>query len=203
MQVIVSSGIMQIPSHDVRVVAGVAKGRLLRAPEGRATRPTSDRVREAVFSILTSMQKVDGASVLDLFAGSGALGIEALSRGAESVIFVDSDSSAQTAIRTNLAVLGELGARARLVMDDAVRYCTTAPGVDLVLADPPYSFSSWPALLGSLVSRTETLVAETGSEWDPGPAWETVVVRKYGGTVVTVARPTGRPPDVVRQEGEI
>src|SRR5580704_9995526 len=82
MQVIVASGIMPIPSHAVRVVAGVAKGRILGAPAGRSTRPTSDRVREALFSILTSMQAVEGATVLDLFAGSGALGIEALSRGA-------------------------------------------------------------------------------------------------------------------------
>ena len=198
-----ASGIMQIPSHAVRVVAGVAKGRILGAPAGRSTRPTSDRVREAIFSILTSMQAVEGAEVLDLFAGSGALGIEALSRGAASVAFVDSDSSAQEAIKANLAVVGDLKARATVVRGDALRYCARAPKFDVVLADPPYGFASWPALLDLLMSRTETLVAETGSEWNPGPAWETVVVKKYGGTVVTVARPNARPTAVVRQEGEM
>jgi len=194
---------MQIPSHAVRVVAGAAKGRLLSAPAGRATRPTSDRVREAVFSILTSMQAVEGSAVLDLFAGSGALGIEALSRGASSVTFVDSDSSAQAAIKANLAVVGDLKVRATVVKGDALRYCASAGEVDLVLADPPYEFASWSSLLSLLVTRTQTLVAETGSELDPGPAWETVLVRRYGGTVVMVARPAVRPPVVLRQEGEM
>jgi 16S rRNA (guanine966-N2)-methyltransferase len=186
----------------VRVVAGLAKGRLLRAPTGLSTLPTSDRVREAVFSILTSMDLVDGAVMLDLFAGSGALGIEALSRGAAAVTFVDSDPAAQRAIRSNLAVLGDAQSRATVVQADALRYCARAPTVDVVLADPPYAYGSWTALLGLLASRTEVLVAETGAKWEPGPGWETVKERKYGSTLVTVVQPVPRPQAFVRQEGE-
>jgi 16S rRNA (guanine966-N2)-methyltransferase len=180
----------------------VAKGRILYAPPGRRTRPTSDRVREAVFSILTSMDVVEGAVMLDLFAGTGALGIEALSRGAAAVTFVDSDPEAQKAIRSNLAVLGDLQARAKVVRADVLRYCAGAPGVDVVLADPPYAFDSWSALLGLLRSRTEVLVAETGAGWDPAPGWETVKERRYGSTVVTVVQSVPRPQASVRQEGE-
>jgi 16S rRNA (guanine966-N2)-methyltransferase len=186
----------------VRVVAGLAKGRLLHAPPGLGTRPTSDRVREAIFSILTSMDMVEGAAMLDLFAGSGALGIEALSRGAAAVTFVDSEPAAQNAIRSNLVVLGDLQSRAVVVRADALRYCATAPKVDVVLADPPYSFGSWAALMDLLAPRTEVLVAETGSRWEPGPGWETVKERKYGSTLVTVVQPNPRPQAFVRQEGE-
>ncbi len=180
----------------------MAKGRVLHAPSGPSTRPTSDRVREAIFSILTSMDMVEGAVMLDLFAGSGALGIEALSRRAAAVTFVDSDPAALTAIRANLAVLGNAQSRAAVVKADALRYCARAPKVDVVLADPPYAFGSWAALLGLLASRTEVLVAETGSKWESGPGWETVKVRKYGSTVVTVVQPIPRPQAFVRQEGE-
>ena len=141
--------------------------------------------------------------MLDLFAGSGALGVEALSRGAASVTFVDSDSSALAAIKANLAVVGDLQARASVIRREALQYCASAPEVDVVLADPPYQFASWSPLLSLLVARTHTLVAETGSEWNPGPEWETVVVKKYGGTVVTVARPDPRRAAVLRLEGEM
>jgi 16S rRNA (guanine966-N2)-methyltransferase len=185
----------------VRVVAGAAGGRALTAPLGQLTRPTSDRVREAVFSMLTSMQALEDALVVDLFAGSGALGIEALSRGAASAILVDSNPVAIKAIRENLRVLGPLAARATVVRGDALGYLSGAPYADLVLADPPYAFEEWPALLDRLVSRAGTLVAETGSRWDPGPAWETVKVRTYGATVVTVARPLAPPGAMAPAEG--
>jgi 16S rRNA (guanine966-N2)-methyltransferase len=174
----------------VRVVGGVARGRQLRAPVGTRTRPTSDRVREAMFSMLVSMDAVEGASVVDLFAGSGALGIEALSRGAKHVVFVDNDRAARDAISRNLSVLGDLAAEARVLSVDAVRFASTMEPVDLVLADPPYDYAGWDALVGVLRSRTRLLVAETGVTWDPGPAWETVKVKKYGSTVVTVSSPT-------------
>jgi 16S rRNA (guanine(966)-N(2))-methyltransferase RsmD len=118
------------------VVAGRHGGRTLVAPRGNATRPTSDRVREALFSILVS---VEGARVLDLFAGSGALGIEALSRGAAQVIFVDSAQSAVTVIRHNLERLGE---RAEVLRMPVRRALTCSPvdagQYDLVFLDPPY-----------------------------------------------------------------
>jgi 16S rRNA (guanine966-N2)-methyltransferase len=119
----------------VRVVAGKHRGRRLKAPPGRNTRPTSDKVREALFSILGP---IDGRSVLDLFAGSGALGIEALSRGAQPVTFVESDRHAAQVIRGNLAALGE---EADVVVRDALAWLRAAPAgtaYDLVLLDPPY-----------------------------------------------------------------
>lgn len=118
----------------MRVVAGAYRGRRLRAPAGTATRPTADRVREAIFSMLGSLE---GRRVLDLFAGSGALGIEAASRGAAAVTFVETDPRALQAIRRNLAEL-ELGAE--VVRADALDYLRTGSGpFELVFVDPPYS----------------------------------------------------------------
>ena len=87
-----------------------------------------------------------------------------------------------------------------MVRADALQYAMDAPFADVVLADPPYAFSGWPALLDRLCSRVGTLVAETGSRWDPGPAWETVRVKTYGATVVTVARPLAPPGAIVPAE---
>ena len=119
----------------MRVIAGRFKGRRLEAPGGARTRPTSDRVREAVFSMLGD---VEDQRVLDLFAGSGALAIEALSRGASSAVLVDSERRAIDAIRANLAPLGDAGAQ--VVRSDALAWLRTAEGsYDLVFLDPPYS----------------------------------------------------------------
>lgn len=180
----------------MRVVAGTARGRRLTAPAGRGTRPTSDRVREAIFSMLTAIGAVEGASVVDLFAGSGALGIEALSRGAAAAVFVDSDRSAKEAIEANLAVLGPRSAvPATVVVADAIRYAAGMGPAALVLADPPYAFDRWGELLEVLHERAGVVVCETGGPLDPGPAWETVRVRTYGGTVVTVIQPLPMHPD--------
>jgi 16S rRNA (guanine966-N2)-methyltransferase len=124
----------------MRVVAGTYRGRSLRAPRGEQTRPTSDRVREALFSILAS---VEGAEVLDLFAGSGALGIEALSRGAARATFVDSAPAAIAAIRDNLE---QLGIEAEVLRMPALRALSCTPVAerqyDLVFLDPPYRLAS-------------------------------------------------------------
>jgi 16S rRNA (guanine(966)-N(2))-methyltransferase RsmD len=121
----------------MRVIAGIYGGRRLAAPPGDATRPTSDRVREALFSILGP--RVPGARVLDLFAGSGALGIEALSRGAASATFVDDAHRAIKAIRGNLDALG---ASAEIRRSDALRFLGAASAggaqYDLLFLDPPY-----------------------------------------------------------------
>jgi 16S rRNA (guanine966-N2)-methyltransferase len=118
----------------LRVVAGRYKGRRLRAPAGRATRPTADRVREALFSILGP---VEGLGVLDLFAGSGALGIEALSRGAAAATFVDSDPRAVAAVRANLDAIG---VDAPVHRRDALAFLARGDQTyDLVFLDPPYS----------------------------------------------------------------
>jgi 16S rRNA (guanine966-N2)-methyltransferase len=121
----------------VRIVGGNLGGRVLRAPAGAATRPTSEKVREAVFAILGP---VDGAHVLDLFAGTGALGLEALSRGAAHATFVDSARPAVAAIRSNLRALG-LADRATVIAGDAVAGAARQPPAApwrLVFVDPPY-----------------------------------------------------------------
>jgi 16S rRNA (guanine966-N2)-methyltransferase len=137
----------------VRVVAGEFKGRPLRAPRGVRTRPTADRVREALFSILGD---VSGARVLDLYAGSGALGIEALSRGASAVDFVDEDPRAVAAIRRNLETVGAAG---ELRRQDAIRFLEATEGrYDLVLIDPPYDSAA--RLARPLAERLPAVLAE-------------------------------------------
>lgn len=176
----------------MRVVAGSAKGRRLNAPDGLGVRPTGDRVREAVFDMLGSLDVVEGRRVADLFAGTGALGIEALSRGAAAATFVERDQAALDVIRTNLVVTG-LYARATVVPGDALDWAATAPRVDVALVDPPYAFDEWPALLASISAGT--LVAESDRELDLGPRWVALRARRYGGTVVTVAQLATTPTD--------
>lgn len=142
-----------------------------------------------MFSMLASMDAVEGADVIDLFAGSGALGIEALSRGAARAVLVDTSPAAVAAMRANLGVLGDRAGRAEVVRSDVLRYLDRASKVDLVFADPPYDFSGWPVLLERLEGLAGLVVAETGARWEPGPRWETVKVKTYGGTVVTVVAP--------------
>ena len=185
----------------MRVVAGSARGRRISAPPGTETRPTTDRVREAVFNALGSLGAVDGAVVLDLFAGSGALGIEALSRGATSAHFVESDRRAAAVIEENLATLGlddrgvVLRRAVEVALDDV-----PAP-VDLVLADPPYAFDAWAQLLADLAPRLADdglVVVESDRSVALPPGWEKVRERTYGGTVVLFARlelPTTDVPD--------
>ena len=137
----------------MRVVAGQFKGRTLRAPRGSATRPTADKVREALFSMLGD---VSGARVLDLYAGSGALGIEALSRGAEAAVFVERDPRAVAAVRRNLDAVA---VEAEVVQDDALAYLRRASGpYDLVFVDPPYDFAS--RVAGPLAERLPDLTPE-------------------------------------------
>jgi 16S rRNA (guanine966-N2)-methyltransferase len=123
----------------VRIVGGDLSGRVLRAPAGAATRPTSEKVREALFQILAHRVVFDDAHVLDLFAGSGALGIESLSRGAAHVTFVDAAKPALAAVRANLAAL-DLAARATILATDAVQAARLAPAQPyrIVFVDPPY-----------------------------------------------------------------
>jgi 16S rRNA (guanine966-N2)-methyltransferase len=167
----------------VRVVAGVAGGRKLQAPAGKEIRPTSDRVREAIFSSLESMDAVRDASVIDLFCGSGALGIEALSRGAASATFVDDDAAAVAAVRANLASTGLGGGE--VVRADALRWLDGDAGFDLALVDPPYSFNGWDDVFSRL--RAEVVVAESDRELEIPPPWRIVRLKRYGGTVVHLA----------------
>ncbi len=128
----------------MRIIAGIARGRRLAAPKGTATRPTSDRAREGLFATVTAIRgPLPGARVLDLFAGSGAIGLEALSRGAVRVVFVESDARAAEVIRANLAAVALPGGE--LVCDRVQRFLDRGPGTeaafDLVVADPPYAAS--------------------------------------------------------------
>jgi 16S rRNA (guanine966-N2)-methyltransferase len=148
-------------------------------------------VREALFSSLASLGGVEGWHVADLFAGSGALGIEALSRGAASALFVEQSRDAAAVIRANLAGLGL--ARAEVVVADVRRWVQSAEPVDLVLADPPYLFDSWPVLLDRLRPVAGLLVVETGDELDLGAGWEVLRRKRYGTTFVSIARPTPTP----------
>ena len=170
----------------MRVVAGIAGGLKLVAPSGHSTRPTSDRVREATFNALGSMGAVEGAEVVDLFAGSGAMGIEALSQGAAHVTFVDDDRRARRAIDANL-VTTKLADRALVVGDDVVAFLEhTERRFDLAILDPPYAYDRWPDVLAVL--DTDIAVLESDRPIDPGAEWAVVRTRAYGTTVVTICR---------------
>lgn len=122
----------------MRIIAGEWRGRKLVAPKGEATRPTADRARETLFAMLTSrLGDFSGLQVADLFAGSGALGLEALSRGAAQCLFVEQDRSALDAIRANIGTLSA-GARARVEPGSVMALRTVPQPFDLILADPPY-----------------------------------------------------------------
>lgn len=176
----------------MRVVAGSLRGRSIVAPEGRDTRPTTDRVREAMFNALTSSGAIEGAQVVDLFAGSGALGIEALSRGAAHCTFVEKDRAALAAIRNNVEALG-IGDRVTVVAGEVLARLGHLGPVDLVVADPPYGFADWSGLLaglGQVVAPDGLVVAESGEVLGEHPGWETVREKRYGRTWVTFLRRT-------------
>jgi 16S rRNA (guanine966-N2)-methyltransferase len=172
----------------VRVIAGSFRGRLLRAPAGTTTRPTSDRVREAIFDVLGSLVDLDAMSVLDLFAGSGAMGIEAISRGAEPVVFVEDSPAAVAVIRANLSTLGIEGP-AKVLREDALRFLDRPHDFDLALCDPPYEFASWERLLTQLHATLAVLECRRAVEVPA--SWEVVRNKRYGGTLVTVVRSLG------------
>jgi 16S rRNA (guanine966-N2)-methyltransferase len=176
----------------VRVIAGRFGGRRLAAPPGRDTRPTSDRVREALFSILGPLE---GERVLDVFAGSGALAIEALSRGAASALLIERDPRAIAAIRANLAALGIPEEKARLVAGAARtalrRASARGETYDLVFLDPPYR--SAPELGRELSVALEPLLAAGGrvvAESDRRAPLELMLPvtleRRYGDTLIRI-----------------
>ncbi len=172
----------------MRVVAGEFRGRKLTAPASASTRPTTDRVREAIFNALRSLDVIDGALVADLFAGSGALGIEALSRGAEHCTFVESDRHALSAIHDNIASLGLTG-RSRVMSGD-VLVMVERIDCDIAFSDPPYEFTDWPRLLDRL--QAGLLVAEAAIALDSTARWEQRRVKRYGRAWVTFLERSGR-----------
>jgi 16S rRNA (guanine966-N2)-methyltransferase len=177
----------------MRVIAGQWGGRRLQAPPGEATRPTSDRVREALFSVLGD--RVDGARVLDLFAGSGALGIEALSRGAAEATFVDSAPAAIRALRANLQTLG---ATAEVRRADARRFLGGASAAarqyDLVFLDPPYRLagrlgSELTAALPAVLAPGAAVVAESDRRAPLELGLPILDERRYGDTLIRIHGP--------------
>jgi 16S rRNA (guanine966-N2)-methyltransferase len=176
----------------MRVVAGALGGRRLKAPRGETTRPTADRVREALFSMLGDLT---GASVLDLFAGSGALGIEALSRGAARAVFVEKDRRALAVLHENLQALGLAEDVAEVRHSDALRVLKDAPSsgdtYDLVLLDPPYRLA--PELGGKLGDGLPAVLARGArvvSESDRRSPLELDLPitheRRYGDTLIRI-----------------
>jgi 16S rRNA (guanine966-N2)-methyltransferase len=170
----------------VRIIAGSRKGHTIHAPRGQETRPTSDRVRENVFNILGP---VEGASVLDLYAGSGAMGLEALSRGATRAVFVEADREAVRAIERNL---DKLRMKATVLERDALgMLATERTKYDLVFVDPPYDM--YPDLepqlaryLPAVLADDGVVVLETDARTEPELPLEERTSRKYGQARVTV-----------------
>ncbi|MGI8421637.1 MAG: 16S rRNA (guanine(966)-N(2))-methyltransferase RsmD [Gaiellaceae bacterium] len=175
----------------MRIIAGTHRGRRIAAPPGLDTRPTGDRVREAAFNLIGP---VDGATVLDLFAGSGAMGLEALSRGAARAVFVETDRAARKAIGTNLDALGLTGAT--VLAADAARVLAAEAAAerryDLVLVDPPYAMyaSLQPMLarqLPAVLAADGLLVVETDARTEPAlPELAQRTSRRYGAARLTL-----------------
>jgi 16S rRNA (guanine966-N2)-methyltransferase len=177
----------------MRVIAGHWGGRRLQAPPGDATRPTSDRVREALFSVLG--ERVQDARVLDLFAGSGALGLEALSRGAAEATFVDSAAGAIRAVRANLEALGGAAEVRRM---DARRFLGGASGAarqyDLVFLDPPYRLagrlgSELTTALPAVLAPGAAVVAESDRRAPLDLGLPLHDERRYGDTLIRIHGP--------------
>ncbi len=171
---------------ELRIVAGRWGRRRLKAPRGDAMRPTSERVREAWLNVLAP--ELPGARVLDLFAGSGALGLEALSRGAAHATFVESDRRVLDCLRANVAAL-EAGERATVVARDVFRYIDglEADAFDLAMADPPYSRGLAKRLVDRY--RRKPFARILSIEHDVGEALElppSAVERRYGDTAITI-----------------
>jgi 16S rRNA (guanine966-N2)-methyltransferase len=183
----------------MRIVGGRFKGHSLASPAGRETRPTSDRVREAIFNILAHGIEgfaLDGARVLDLFAGTGALGLEAVSRGARFCQFVDDSAEARGLIRRNADVLGVIG-QVKIWRRDATRLgpCAPQPGFDLIFADPPYGKGLGSKALTSLTEgdwlmpgAVVVVEAAEGAEIAAPEALTLLSQRDYGETQVRFYR---------------
>ena len=169
-----------------RIIAGLAGGRTIAVPSS-GTRPTSDRVREAIFSRVESWADLTGSRVLDLFAGSGALGLEAASRGATRVDLVDNSDKAVAAMTANITTLRPTipacEMRAHRVSVAAYLESATAEW-DIAFIDPPYAFEAWPTLLGLV--NVGLVVAESDDPIEAPDGWTQLRSRRYGRTWVTV-----------------
>lgn len=178
----------------LRIIAGELRGRRIDAPGGSESRPTGDRVRESILNALDSRGAIDGAVVLDAFAGSGALGIEALSRGADHVLFADASAAATAVVRGNLATL-DLAGRAEVRTSAALSAVGTGDW-DVVFLDPPYGHADeeWAVLLDAVRRRLRPdgiVVVESDRDLEVPEGLDALRTRRYGGTVVTFLIHTG------------
>jgi 16S rRNA (guanine966-N2)-methyltransferase len=188
----------------MRIVAGQFRGRAIVAPEGQGTRPTSDRARQAVFNVIEHAswgRNLDGARVMDLFAGSGALGFEALSRGAAFALFVETDDDARGAIRDNMEAFGLFGVsrvHRRSATDLGVRPGSAGEAFDIAFLDPPYGQGLGEQALarlleGNWLAPGALVILERGSdepEIEP-PGYERLDARDYGAARVLFLRVAG------------
>ncbi len=184
---------------EMRIIGGEKRGATIRTPKGWDTRPTTDRVREALFNVLLHAHfapPLAGARVLDLFAGSGALGLEALSRDATFALFVDTDAKARAAVRDNLVRLGLQG-RAKIWRRDATQMgrCAPMPPFDLAFLDPPYGKGLAEHALASLheggwlkPGALAVVEESTRATFTPPEVFETLDERTYGDTVLNFVR---------------
>ncbi|MBG7615476.1 16S rRNA (guanine(966)-N(2))-methyltransferase RsmD [Brevundimonas sp. BAL450] len=188
----------------MRIVAGQFRGRAIVAPEGQGTRPTSDRARQAVFNVIEHAswgRNLDSARVIDLFAGSGALGFEALSRGAAFALFVETDDGARGAIRDNMEAFGLFGAcrvHRRSAVDLGVRPGSAGEAFDVAFLDPPYGKGLGEQALARLIEGNwlapgALVILERGSD-EPEietPGYERLDARDYGAARVLFLRVAG------------
>jgi 16S rRNA (guanine966-N2)-methyltransferase len=185
----------------MRIVSGKHKGRAIRTPEGQTTRPTSDRARQSIFNVLEHAawsRPLEGARVIDAFAGSGALGLEAMSHGAAFCLFVETDAAARGAIRDNIETLQLFGStriHRRSATDLGGKPAGLGAPFDLVFLDPPYRHGLVPLALdqlikGEWVTADALAIAETGSDEDAPvtEGWELLDERTYGAARVSFLR---------------
>ncbi len=185
----------------MRIVAGAHKGRAIRTPAGRGTRPTSDRAREAVFNVLAHAgwaPPLEGARVIDAFAGSGALGLEALSRGAAFCLFIETDHAARGVIRSNIetmALFGVTRLHRRSATDLGPKPAGLGAPFDLVFLDPPYGRGLVPPALAGLASggwlapEAVAVVETAADETLDLPGWTVLDGREYGAAAVRFVKP--------------
>jgi len=191
----------------MRIVSGRFKGRAIKTPEGRNTRPTSDRTRESMFNVLAHAEwapSLEGARVMDVFAGSGALGFEAISRGAVFCLFVETESSARGCIRDNaeaFQLFGITRIHRRSAVDLGAKPAGLGAPFSIVFMDPPYAYNLVPGALeqlirGAWITPDALVIAETGSDEEAPvtPGWDLLDERTYGAARVSFLRPQSGLP---------
>ena len=176
----------------MRVISGSAKGRKLVVPSGDHVRPTKDRVKEAIFNSLHSYGLVENRSFLDLFSGTGSLGIEALSRGAKSAVFIDHHAEAIDCIILNVEKLN-YGSTSKILKTDALSFLERDDYFDVALLDPPYKYEHWGTLLKRV--NAHSIVIESSEQVTLESDWEIIKSQKYGQTNLLIASRQSKDKD--------